>query len=334
MNSHFYLKPLLAGMLLLIMIIRCNHNPFSAKNDPFDNPYDPLNYVDVTIMNATTDCPREGLGFEFNRGYRIKVGIDTSNQFILIDPGKSSKIKLPPVEHRFWAFCEDGTTPIDSMSKKVVHGQDNTVRFPGMCNMCIPKPNGLLIDDFNDGKQINLLGLPHSIFKSPVTIRTIDTFYIRQPSKNVLRGTGGALRMEVDVTTPDSAFGGWLTTLSDSQGTSLNLKLLNLHALTFWVKADIPEINLAPEINIEVALIDSNSKCEKGCQTEPKVIRPVKTFWQKVRIPASTLLMYREVGLDSTRVREINFAFGYKNIGPTGQRSKVTVYLDEIAFER
>jgi len=188
---------------------------------------------------------------------------------------------------------------------------------------------GMMIDDFNDGKQINLLGLPHSIFKSPITIRTIDTFYINQPSKNVLRGTGGALRMEIDVTTPDSAFGGWLTTLSDAQGVPLNLKLLNLHALTFWVKADTTTIKL------EVALIDSTPRCDKGCQTDDKVRYEIKTFWQKVKIPISTLSRHKEVGsLDSTRIREINFAFGHKNIGSIGQRSKVTVYLDEIAFER
>lgn len=237
----------------------------------------------------------------------------------------------------------DGTTPIDSIKKQITRGQDNTVPFQGKCNMCISKPKGLLIDDFDDGNDINLLGFKDGAFWYPDKPEIIDTFYIHQPPENVLRGTGGSLKINFNVS-DSNAFGGWLTTLNDglhpTRGTSFNLANLNLDSLTFWVKAE------NPDTYFEVALKDSTHNCLDNnrpapCQTDRKEIRSVGTSWKRVSIPISDLLRGPNgVRVDSTRLHEINFAFGYarfqelrlqhqKNV-----RFEGTIYLDEIAFER
>lgn len=218
------------------------------------------------------------------------------------------------------ACCNDTPfdNPLDPASKNYIQPFDPA--------------KGILIEDFDDGNGFNLLGLPNSFFRSPDTIR-VDALYIRRPPENLLRRTGGALQIKFNVTSPDSAFGGWRTTLRDNRDPSpLNLKLLNLHALTFWVKAD------AQGINLEVGLRDATHESQKGTkecpadQTCPKVIRQLETFWQKASIPISTLSRQIEVGgLDSTRVREINFSVGHQKVGPLFSG---TIYLDEIAFER
>jgi hypothetical protein len=199
--------------------------------------------------------------------------------------------------------------------------------FDPASNKYSPPAKDLLIENFDDGDGLNLLGFPNSRWTIPDSSDSIRTFYVRPPSENVLRGKGSSLRIEFNVSIPNYS-GGWFTTLSDRQGLSLNLQHLNLHKLTFWVKTE------KEKINFEVALRDSTHGHKGGfsdCQTTEKFKSFADTSWEKVIIPISKLSLCQDsTRLDSTRVREINIGFSHARSQPR----KGIIYLDEIAFER
>jgi hypothetical protein len=208
---------------------------------------------------------------------------------------------------------------------------------PELCNPLdpasdcyIPPPNGLLIEDFNDGKIPNLLGYCHEVFLAfPAGI---DTSYESQP-ENVLRGIGRSWRMKFDVSKGQDANAGYVELLTGnircpSTRGLFNVDVLDLKILTFWVKVE------SPEINFEVALKDIDDK-----ETNPKrLIREYLTpdrAWKKVRIPIADLVLVQNIGkVDLTRLRQITIAFGYRRFQEVNAPLSGIIYLDEIAFER
>ncbi len=202
----------------------------------------------------------------------------------------------------------------------------------------IPKPNGLLIEDFNNGRGPNLLGYCHEIFvdtfvvgskNSLAVVETSYVSYVSQP-QNVLRKVGYSWRIRFDISKSSSeggAFGGYVELLVANNICKLdrgpfNLEGLKLNFLTFWIRAE------PPGIDMEVALKDIHDN-----QTTPKrLIREYlipETVWRKAVIPIKDLLRGNRGDLNLKELREINFAFSY-NMKPDSGR----IYIDEIAFER
>lgn len=194
--------------------------------------------------------------------------------------------------------------------------------------------NGLLIDDFDDGKDPNLLGFAPEVFRDSLNLAIIDVSYHSQ-SENVLRRIGYSIQIYFDVSESEGvnhAFGGWVQVLSNGSRDIFNLAVLNLDTLSFWVKSE------SPGIFFEVALKQSGgcgTDFTEDCQTTPKKLYSANTVWRKVIIPISNLQLNQYGGmLDLTSLREINFGFSKERFREVGAALEGTIYIDEIAFER
>lgn len=197
----------------------------------------------------------------------------------------------------------------------------------------IPTTRGLLIDDFDDGKNPNLLGGYPSVFIDPDGKAIVDTSY-HSKSENVLRGVGYSWRIFFDVSKEGDPFGGYVQTLIDNAPNSsskkvFNLETLKLDTLKFWVKAE------SETINFEVALKDTNNM-----QTEPKLLfrdysADTIGLWEIIKIPVDSLKMVKDVDtVDLKILRELNFGFAKKLFEDIDADLKGTIYIDEISFER
>ena len=197
---------------------------------------------------------------------------------------------------------------------------------------------GILIDDFDDGQDPNLLGSCPSIFKAQQA--DVDTFY-HSKHENVLRGVGRSMQIKFDVSKFETASGGWVQPLVDtcpgkSSRIAFNLEALNVTALTFWIKTE------SPRINLEIALKDTTIVGQTGPKRllwsnrtpQASYLRPDNS-WQKVTIPISHLTPNDSGAPVNLRIlREINFGFGRQRFEDEGGDLTGTLYIDEIAFER
>lgn len=192
----------------------------------------------------------------------------------------------------------------------------------------------IMIDDFNDGADPNLLGFASVVFKDLLNLAIIDVSH-HSKAENVLRGVGYSIMINFNVSRTESgkqAFGGWVQVLSDGSRGVFNLAILKFDTLSFWVKAE------SPGIIFEVALkqfggcgIDFTDEC----QTTPKMLFSADTVWKKLRIPISDLQLDQDGGMiDLTSLREINFGFSKIRFQEVGAVLEGTIYIDEIAFER
>lgn len=197
----------------------------------------------------------------------------------------------------------------------------------------IPPSHGLLIEDFDDGKDPNLLGGYSFVFIDQDRKAIIDTSHYCK-SENVLRGVGCSMRIHFDVSAEGDPFGGYVQTLIDNAPNAsskrvLNLESLKLDTLRFWVKAE------SERINFEVAIKDTNNM-----QTEPKLlfrdyVVNSKGLWDEIKIPVDSLRMVKNVAKVDLRIlRELNFGFAKKLFVEIGADLTGIMYIDEISFER
>jgi len=197
----------------------------------------------------------------------------------------------------------------------------------------IPPAQGLLIDDFDDGKDPNLLGGYSYVFIDQDKKAIIDTSHYCK-SENILRGVGCSMRIYFDVSKEGDPFGGYVQTLIDnapntSSKSAFNLESLKLDTLKFWIKAE------SAGINFEIALKDTNNM-----ETEPKLlfrdyVANSIGLWEEIKIPIDSLKMVKNVAKVDLRIlRELNFGFGKKHFMEIGADISGTIYLDEISFER
>ena len=195
----------------------------------------------------------------------------------------------------------------------------------------IPLTQGLLIDDFNDGKDPNLLGGYPEIFLDLDRKAIIDTFYHNE-SENVLRGIGYSMRIDFDVSRGEDPFGGYVQNLigndsDSSSGRAFNLEALNLDALKFWVKTELKRIDF------EVAFKDTNNM-----QTYPKLyfrdyIADSIGLWNEIKIPVSNLKPAQDGKMVDLKIlKEINFGFAKLHFIEISAELKGTIYIDEISF--
>lgn len=208
--------------------------------------------------------------------------------------------------------------------------------FDPASDIYIPPTQGLLIEDFDDGKDPNLLGGYSSVFIDPDGKAKVDTLY-HNKLENVLRGVGYSMRIYFDVSKEGDPFGGYVQTLIDNSPNSsskrvFNLESLKLDTLKFWVKAE------SAGINFEVALKDTNN-----LQTEPKLlfreyIANSIGLWKEIKIPIDSLKRIKKDAtvdkVDLKILRELNFGFGKNRFEDVGADLKGIIYLDEISFER
>ncbi len=317
-----------SALISIILLLACE------SDKPFEARLDPLNFSEVTISNNTDgDCPP--FEADDNPGYSILVDINDDSLVYRLEAGENIKVKLPKGKYVFRRRCDDGAE-IDTLHRAVP--MQSPLEFKGECQYCIPKPDGLMIDDFDHEDFKNLLGFRDGYFDTPVG--TVDTSRAKEP-ENVLRGKGRSLQIDFYLN-DDASFGGWVTTLNNgedsSRGTSFNLKNLGLNTLAFWVKG------ASPKTYFEVALKDNTLNCkdDKGmidkCQTNPKKIYLAPTYWRKIKIPVDSLLTTAQTGVkvDLTRLREVSLGFAKRAFLLQDSQAELngTIYIDEIAFER
>jgi len=203
----------------------------------------------------------------------------------------------------------------------------------------IPKPNGLLIEDFDDGKIPNLLGYCHEIFLDDLgPFAIIDTSYISD-RKDVLRGGGKSWRIHFNVSKEPplgkDTYCGYVELLTGNDlckrpnAGLFNLAVLNLTFLTFWVKTE------SPDIDFEMALKDiKNNETNPKKRVKDNYLTP-GILWRKVKIPITDLLPNQSgPPVNLQELREINFSFSYRYSQQPRAPLTGTIYLDEIAFER
>jgi hypothetical protein len=107
---------------------------------------------------------------------------------------------------------------------------------------------GIMIEDFDDGKDPNLLGFCHRVFRDSLRLADIRVSYNNQ-RENVLRGVGHSFQITFELPQGGVSFGGYVEALTriDNDPCSLsrgffNLANLNLDTLTFWVRTTFQSI--------------------------------------------------------------------------------------------
>lgn len=211
--------------------------------------------------------------------------------------------------------------------------------FDPASNEFIPRPEGLLIDDFDDldvSREFNLLRCQReTCMEHGAVIKTS----FNNESLNVLRGVGHSLAIDFNVSN-DSAYCSFSDLLTSNnkkdeerERGQFNLWVLGLDSLTdlqFWVKSE------SKNIDFEIALKDNFNKWTdlrvKFSQCE---IIDTRMNWMKVRTDATQLWHSLEDNyIDKKSVREINFSFSNIQLKKSNKDLKGIIYLDEISFER
>lgn len=208
----------------------------------------------------------------------------------------------------------------------------------------IPRPAGLLIDDFDNPDGLNSLNCQRETFTDSFNYAKIFVSFNSKP-EYVLRGMGNSYKINFDVSKNDTAycsFSDLLTTnvKAESLRGQFNLWVLGLDSiayLQFWIKAE------SKNIDFEIALKGNNKdKDSNDVWTDPRRlfsqcdILGVKSGWQRVRIPIISLWdnNHPKEDVDNKSVREINFSFNHSHLKSLNRDLQGTIYLDEISFER
>jgi hypothetical protein len=201
---------------------------------------------------------------------------------------------------------------------------------PEFCNPLDPAPGNCpsrLIDNFDDGRDPNLLGFNPKFFFQIADSANVFAEYVNE-RQHVLGGQGFAIRIDFDVSSRRNSFGGWIQPVGDKlQG---GLDATNFNYLTFWAKAD------SSTINFEISLKDNALR-----ETAPKPLLwefdnlRLTRDWQKIRIPLSTLQQRPNAErLNLESIFEIVFAFSKDPFEAKGAIVRGTFYMDEIALEQ
>ena len=212
--------------------------------------------------------------------------------------------------------------------------------------------NHLMIDDFDDGGEPNLIGGCTPLFFSaaPIDIRVAP----EHSFANTLRGHGASLRIEFNVEADINSFGGYIQRLMRDDacprpdnpitGVALDLASLGHDSLTFWYKADPADVDFEVALRDTVA-VQIRDEVYELRQTTPKVLARewsievtladdgCQGVFRRVAIPL-TVLVTAQNGetIDLQVLKEINFGFANTRFRNGNLPLQGTVYLDEIAF--
>lgn len=184
-----------------------------------------------------------------------------------------------------------------------------TVARPDFVKGSDPPNFVLVMDDFNDGEKPNNVGGGSGIFQNNATCS--DFIYNGNPD-NVYGREGYSLKLNYDVTNPDSYSGYWA---------ALNgIDLSSYRYVSLWVKGET-----GGEI-FKVELKNNSASRNKAyVYLTDYLATGITTEWQKVLIP---LRAFANLG-DWTNMKEfcITFENSANELHPSG-----TVYVDDIIF--
>ena len=184
-----------------------------------------------------------------------------------------------------------------------------------------------LIDNFDDGKDPNLLRLNPEFFYQIPDSENVWAKYVNERD-NVHGGQGYAIRIDFDVSAPGNSFGGWVQPVGEKA--SGGFDATRFAFLTFWAKADMDSINF------EMSLKDVDDR-----ETDSKPLLSdldnlgLTRSWKKLSIPLSELVKRQnKEPVNSAALLEVIFAFSKGPFEKKGGRLKGTFYIDEIALEQ
>lgn len=201
---------------------------------------------------------------------------------------------------------------------------------PEFCNPLDPFTGNCplrLIDNFDDGKDPNLLRFDPEFFYQIADSPNVRTKYVNQRDY-VLGGEGYAIQIDFDVSSARNSFGGWVQPVGEVLYGGFDATDFN--SLTFWAKAD------SSDINFEISLKDA-----AGRETDSKPLLwefdnlRLTREWQKIRIPLSELVQRQDAErVNRESIIQIIFAFSMGPFERKGGRLRGTFYMDEIALEK
>lgn len=173
---------------------------------------------------------------------------------------------------------------------------------------------------------------------------TLKTEHGTKP-EDVIRGTGFSLKITFDISAQNDSKASYVEGLGgrnknckflpylDLKAQGFDLDALGITYLSFWIKAQ------PPEIDFEVALTDSSSfdviKSPKVYYQHYLSPEASDSHWRKALIPISRLVADANPNThdpDPTKLRELFFIFSSQL--PKKAPRKGIVYIDDIAFEK
>ena len=165
----------------------------------------------------------------------------------------------------------------------------------------------ILIDDFNNGKDVNALTLPNSSWSANPNDPTQSIECLHTPQENFIGAKGMSLAMTYDVDSPNPAYNGYYFKLGD-----MDARLYN--QVVFAVRGDV-NYTFPDRFNIEI-----KNKQEVGKYT----VHGVSGKWHKFAIPFSDFKGITNWG----RLTEFVIVFADTDVGV----KKGRIYFDDLYF--
>ncbi len=184
---------------------------------------------------------------------------------------------------------------------------------PASDNYSPPVSRIIMVDDFDDGDDINLWGHKFTGYNDTRENGIITTSLSLDNQQPKLSGKGYVLKLSYDVTT-NSRNVGWGQFLNDFEsGTFFSPQVLGVKTFSFWIRGE------KGGEQFYIGFSDASEIASFVAVTE------VTTNWQKVPIALDS---FKKQGFNISKLFFFHLNFYTGIMPPTG-----TIYLDNFAFE-